>query len=85
MNKILGIAAVVVLAIFVLLITLHGNARYAEGKKTCEATQATAAIGGATEAAKELEKAKDETERIPDDGLDNRGSLLGIMRRPEDY
>lgn len=85
MNKVLGIAGVVVLAIFVLLIILHGNARYSEGKKTCETTQATAATKGVTEAAKEMEKAKNETELIPDDGLDNRGIDLGIMRKPNDY
>lgn len=85
MNKVLGIGGVVVLAIFVLLIILHGNARYSEGKKTRETTQATAATKGVIEAAKEMEKAKDEAERILDDDLDHRGIDLGIMRKPNDY
>lgn len=89
MNKILGIALLVVLVVAGFAIWLHGNAQLSAGKtigeKSCQASQATAAAEGVTESSEQLKKAMNHAETIPTDNLDRIGIDLGILRRDEDY
>lgn len=85
MNKILGIAALTIIAALGLTVWLHGNARYAEGKADCVAEQATIATDAANNATKNLEKRRNETNRLSDADVDAGLSDLGIMRQPTDY
>lgn len=84
MNKFLGVAFAVALSISGLAIWLHGNARNAEGKADCVATQAKTQITKMDEARKGLENAQREAEKIKTVDLDNALSGLGIMRDDAD-
>lgn len=85
MNKALGIAGLIILVIIVVAIKMHGNARYAEGEKSCKATQATTAVTQTNESSEQLKKAMNDAEKLPTDDLDRAGSALGILRREDDY
>ena len=80
MNKVLGIAAVIIIAAFGLAIWGYGNARYDEGTKTCQADAATAAIIAGNESSKQLDKVMNETARMSDADIDDDLRNLGIMR-----
>lgn len=84
MNKVLGVALAVALSIAGLAIWLHGNARNAEGKADCVATQANTQIEKTNEARKDLENAQREAQKIKTDDLDNALSGLAIMRDDAD-
>lgn len=84
MNKALGIAGLVILAIFGLVIVLYGNARFAEGKSSCTAGQAVAKVEQNDTARKNLENAQKKAKEIKTDHLDNALRSIGIMRDDED-
>ena len=84
MNKALGIAGLVILAIFGLVIVLYGNARFAEGKSSCTAGQAVEKVEQNDTARKNLENAQKKAKEIKTDNLDNALRGLGIMRDNED-
>lgn len=84
MNKALGIAALVIIAVLSLAIWLHGNARYAEGKADAKNDCNVTATTAATESAKQLEKTVNETSTMSDSDIDADLRSLGIMRQPAD-
>jgi len=84
MNKVTGIAGLVILAIFGLVIVLYGNARFAEGKSSCTAGQAVAKVEENDTARKNLENAQKKAKEIKTDDLDNALRGLGIMREEND-
>lgn len=84
MNKAFGIAGLVILAIFGLVIFLYGNARFAEGKSSCTAGQAVAKVEQNDTARKNLENAQKKAKEIKTDDLDNALRGLSIMRDNED-
>ena len=84
MNKALGIAGLVILAIFGFVIVLYGNARFAEGKASCTAGQAVEKVEQNDTARKNLENAQRKAKEIRSDDLDNALSGLGIMRSDDD-
>ena len=84
MNKALGIAGLVILAIFGLVILLYGNARFAEGKSSCTAGHAVEKVEQNDTARKNLENAQKKAKEIKTDHLDNALRSIGIMRDDED-
>ena len=85
MNKALGIAGLVVLAVIGLAFWMHGNARFAEGKASCIAETNAKAAEEAKESAKDLEKTQNETQKMSPAAIDNDLRNLGIMRPDADY
>lgn len=85
MNKALGIAGVVVLAVIGLAFWMHGNARFAEGKASCIAAANAKAAEAAKESAKDLEKTHNETQKMSPAAIDAELARLGIMRSDTDY
>ena len=80
MNKVLGIAALVIIIAFGLTVRWYGNARYDAGELSCKADAATAAITAGSESAKQLDKVTNETARMSDTDVDADLVRLGIMR-----
>ncbi len=85
MNKALAIGAAVTLGLFALAFWLHGAARYDAGKADCQAQAAATAAGAATESAKGLEKAHNETLKMSPADIDADLAALGIMRADSDH
>lgn len=81
MNKVLGIAALVIIVAFGLTVRWYGDAQYTAGELSCKADQATAAIIAGNESAKQLDKVNHETANMSDTDIDNDLHKLGIMRQ----
>jgi len=82
MNKVLGIAALIIIIAFGLTVRWYGNARYDAGELSCKADQATAAVLAGAESAANLDKVMNETARMSDADVDDDLRKLGIMRQP---
>lgn len=85
MNKVTGIAGLVILAVIGLLIYLYGDARESVGGSNCTVSNVVAGQEGAKESQKNLEKTQRETHFMSDTDVDADLYRLGIMRSESDY
>lgn len=85
LNKYLVIAVFAVVAIAGLCVRMYGNARFAEGVSSSNASQSKAVSEKTTEATEILKEEQNVADKIPSSDLDNVGASLGILRRSEDY
>ena len=83
-NKDLGIAGAVFLAVMGLAFWFHGSARYAAGKASCLAETNARAAEASKEAAKDLENTHNDTQKMSPAAVDADLARLGIMRSDSD-